>query len=59
MEPLVKGILEKQMQILSALSEHAVGSELAIYTEQIVKLANLLKPVDEHRKTTKGGEFHG
>ena len=44
MEPLVKGILEKQVQILSALSEHAVGNELAIYTEQIVKLANLLDP---------------
>lgn len=44
MESLVKETLEKQMRILSGLSEKAVGNELAFYTEQIINLAKLLDP---------------
>ena len=44
MDTLVKETLEKQLKLLSERSEKAVGNELAIYTEQIVKLANLLDP---------------
>lgn len=44
MDTLVKETLEKQLKLLSERSEKAVGNEVAIYTEQIVKLANLLDP---------------
>ena len=44
MDTLVKETLEKQLKLLSERSEKAVGNELTIYTEQIVKLANLLDP---------------
>lgn len=44
MEQLVKDTLEKQMQRLSLLSAATSGNALVSYTEQIIKLANLLDP---------------
>lgn len=44
MNPQIKAVLEKQLQIFSDRSEKACCSELQIYTEQIINLVKVLDP---------------